>query len=66
MIDAEPVFATRVLQLANSPLFAVQQQVKTLPDAIRIVGLNRVKAITVTRAMGDFGKCGASSIKRPN
>ena len=54
LIAAEPVFATRVLQMANSPLFAVTRQVKTISHAIVVVGLARVKAITVTRALGDF------------
>jgi putative nucleotidyltransferase with HDIG domain len=54
MISAEPVFATRVLQMANSPLFALTAQVKTLSHAIVVLGLARVKAITVTRALGDF------------
>lgn len=54
LISAEPVFATRVLQMANSPLFALTAQVKTLSHAIVVLGLNRVKSITVTRAVGDF------------
>lgn len=54
IISAEPVFATRVLQMANSPLFALSAQVKTLSHAIVVLGLARVKAITVTRALGDF------------
>jgi putative nucleotidyltransferase with HDIG domain len=54
MIAAEPVFATRVLQMANSPLFALTAQVKTLSHAIVVLGLARVKSITVTRALGDF------------
>jgi putative nucleotidyltransferase with HDIG domain len=54
IIAAEPVFATRVLQMANSPLFALQTQVKTISHAIVLLGLERVKAITVTRALGDF------------
>jgi len=54
LIAAEPVFATRVLQMANSPLFAVTRQVKTISHAIVVLGLARVKAITVTRALGDY------------
>jgi len=54
LISAEPVFATRVLQMANSPLFALTAQVKTISHAIVVLGLSRVKAITVTRALGDF------------
>ena len=54
IIASEPVFATRVLQMANSPLFALTAQVKTLSHAIVVLGLARVRAITVTRALGDF------------
>lgn len=54
LIASEPVFATRVLQLANSPLFALERQVKTISHAIILLGLDRVKAITFTRAMEDF------------
>jgi len=53
-IAAEPVFAARVLQLANSPLFALMRQVTSIPQAVIVVGLERVKAIALTRAMGDF------------
>ena len=53
-VAAEPVFAIRVLQLANSPLFAVQNEIVGIPQAIILLGLTRVRAITVTRAMGDF------------
>jgi HD-like signal output (HDOD) protein len=56
IIAAEPVFASRVLEMANSPLFALQTQVKTISHAIVLLGLERVKAITVTRALGDFVK----------
>lgn len=54
IIAAEPVFATRVLQMANSPLFAARTEVKSLSHAIVLLGLNRVKAITITRAMADY------------
>jgi putative nucleotidyltransferase with HDIG domain len=48
------VFATRVLQMANSPLFALARQVKTISHAIVVLGLGRIKSITLTRALGDF------------
>lgn len=54
VIAQEPVFAARVLQMANSPLFAVRAQVKSLSHAIILLGLNRVRAITMTRALADF------------
>jgi len=54
MIAGDPVFATRLLQMANSPLFALQKTVKTISRAIMILGLERVKAVTLTRSIGDF------------
>jgi len=54
LIAAEATFAARVLQLANSPLFALERQVKTISHAIILLGLDRVRAITFTRAMEDF------------
>jgi len=54
LIAAEPVFASRVLQMANSPLFALERQVKTISHAMVLLGLERVKAITVTRAVEDY------------
>ncbi len=56
MISAEPVFATRVLQMANSPLFALARQVKTISHAVVVLGLSRIKSITLTRVLGDFMK----------
>lgn len=53
-ISAEPVFAARILQLANSPLFALRREVKTISHAVVLVGLERVKAMTLMRAMADF------------
>ncbi len=54
IIAAEPVFASRVLKLANSALFATYQEVKAIPDAILLLGLEHIRAITTTQALGDF------------
>lgn len=53
-IAAEPVFAARVLQIANSPLFALRRQVASIPQAVIVVGMDRVKSIALTRALGDY------------
>ncbi len=53
-ISAEPVFSARVLQIANSPLFALERQVRTISHAVVVIGLERVKGIAITSAMGDF------------
>ena len=54
LISADPAFAGRVLQMANSPLFMLERQVTTISFAIVVLGLQRVKAITLTRALSDF------------
>lgn len=54
IVAAEPVFSGRVLQMVNSPLFAVPHEVKSISQAILLLGLAKIRAITVTRAMGDF------------
>jgi HD-like signal output (HDOD) protein len=53
-ISAEPVFSARVLQIANSPLFALSRQVASIARAVVVVGFERVKGIVLTRALGDF------------
>lgn len=53
-ISAEPVFSARVLQIANSPLFSLERQVKTISHAVVVIGIERVKGIALTRALGDF------------
>jgi HD-like signal output (HDOD) protein len=54
IISVEPVFTARVLQMAISPLFAARPEVTSLSHPIVLLGLNRVKAITITRAMADY------------
>jgi HD-like signal output (HDOD) protein len=53
-IGAEPVFAANMLQLANSPLFNTRGQVKSISQAIILLGLDRVKGITMSRALREF------------
>ena len=54
VIALDSVFAARVLQTANSPLFGARAQVKSISHAIILLGLRRVKAVTITRALADF------------
>jgi putative nucleotidyltransferase with HDIG domain len=54
LIAADPVFAADVLQIANSVLFGLRYQVKTIPHAIFVLGLERVKGISLSRALGDY------------
>ncbi len=51
-ISSEPVFAADVLQIANSPAFGLRSQVKSITHAIVVLGLERIKGISLTRAFG--------------
>lgn len=53
-ISAEPVLAAEVLQIANSALFGLECQVKSINQAIMILGLDRIKGIGLTRAFGGY------------
>ncbi|HWC00262.1 MAG TPA: HDOD domain-containing protein [Bryobacteraceae bacterium] len=53
-ISAEPVLAAEVLQIANSALFGLECQVKSITQAIMILGLERIKGISLTRAFGSY------------
>ncbi len=52
LISSEPVFAADVLQIANSPVYGLRSQVKSITHAIVVLGLERVKGISLTRAFG--------------
>lgn len=51
-ISSDPVLAADVLQIANSPVYGLRSQVKSITHAIVVLGLERVKGISLTRAFG--------------
>ncbi|MGA2186048.1 MAG: HDOD domain-containing protein [Bryobacteraceae bacterium] len=59
-ISSEPVFAADVLQIANSSVYGLRSQVKSITHAIVVLGLERIKGISLTRA---FGKHLKSTLK---
>ena len=52
LISSEPVFAADVLQIANSSAYGLRSQVKSITHAIVVLGLERIKGISLTRAFG--------------
>ena len=52
LISSEPVFAADVLRIANSAVYGLQSQVRSITHAIVVLGLDRVKGISITRAFG--------------
>lgn len=51
-MDAE--FSAELLRLANSPVFGFRYEIKGIPHAIAVVGVNRLRGIVMTLAMRDF------------
>ena len=54
VIEGDPAFATDILFLANSPLFGFPSRMRVLRHAISLLGLERIKALSVTVAMRGF------------
>jgi HD-like signal output (HDOD) protein len=51
VVKMDPSFSAGLLRLANSALFGVRREVKSLPQAISLVGLDRVKTMATIVAM---------------
>lgn len=51
-ISSEPVFAADVLQIANSAVYGLTSQVNSITHAIVVLGLERIRGISLTRAFG--------------
>ncbi len=54
LIRADAAFSVEVLRLANSSVFGFRYEIKDIPHAIAVLGLNRLRAIVMTLAMKDF------------
>jgi putative nucleotidyltransferase with HDIG domain len=51
LVTADPSFAAELLRFANSALLGIRRKVRSLPMAIVVVGLDRVKAIATLVAL---------------
>ena len=66
LISGDPVFCARILRRANSAEFALQTTVRSLRQAIMILGLNRTWQETLSAATAAFTRAalGASELRR--
>jgi len=66
LIAAEPVFAADVLRVANSALYGRRAQVRSISQAVIVLGLERVRGISLTRAFGIYvlPAMGAEGLRR--
>src|ERR1044071_3794107 len=51
VVQLDPSFAAELLRYANSARFGARREVKSLPQAILVVGLDRLKTIATFVAM---------------
>ena len=47
LIEQDPLISARIIGLANSPLFGAANKVTSIPDASMMLGMNRVKSVSV-------------------
>ncbi len=54
LIRADAAFSVELLRLANSPVFGFRYEIKDIPHAIVVLGMNRLRAVVTTLAMREF------------
>jgi putative nucleotidyltransferase with HDIG domain len=47
LIEQDPLISARIIGLANSPLFGSANKITSIPDAAMMLGINRVKSVSV-------------------
>lgn len=50
LVSSDPAFSAQLLRVANSPLFGFRAQIDSLQSALVVLGLRRVRALTMTVA----------------
>lgn len=55
-IEADPAVAARIIKISNSPFYGAYRQIQTLPLAIVTLGLNTLRSLVVTAAVGEVYK----------
>ena len=53
----QPTIVVRVLQVANSPALRVSRHVRTISEAVAVLGVNLVRNIVVCVTMRDMFSC---------
>ena len=56
LISSDPAFSAQILRYANSPLFGLRSQVDSLQSALVVLGLRRIRSLTMTVATANHMK----------
>ncbi|HEX5363027.1 MAG TPA: HDOD domain-containing protein [Gallionella sp.] len=66
LIEQDPQISAKLIGLANSPIMGVMRKVSTVHDAAMLLGLTRVKSVSIGIAtMSDFSRLPASRNFKP-
>jgi HD-like signal output (HDOD) protein len=58
LIAREPAISAKLLQVVNSPVFALRQRVTSIRDAANFLGMQRLRALVLSTSL--IGQCDAS------
>ncbi len=64
IVMGEPSVAAKVLAVANSPLYGLQQLVGNIDAAVKFLGMNTVRSICLQYMMDDSFKAGSPEMKK--
>ncbi len=67
LVAREPAVSAKLLQMVNSPLFALRGSVTSVRDATNLLGLNRVRSLVMATCLFrqfDVSKCRSFSMSR--
>jgi HD-like signal output (HDOD) protein len=56
LISSDPAFSAQILQVANSPLFGFRSQIDSLQSALVVLGLRRIRSLSMTVATSNHMK----------
>ncbi len=63
IVQADPVLAGRLMQVANSPLYRGVNEVQSVRDAISRMGLESTRSLTISLAVKQLFKANSSMVK---
>lgn len=64
IVQTDPIISSRIVQVANSALYAVNQPVKTIKSAVQHIGVRAVRAIVMSVTLRDLYSAKSPLIKQ--
>lgn len=64
IVQTDPVLSTRLIKVANSPLYGTWREIKTVRDAVRRLGLETTRNLSFGLSVGELFHARSSLIKQ--